>query len=167
MSFIDILKTCNQAIFIQKKIALFLLNTWLLKLCSAPMIAVLLMDDIICLFSCSSNDHLEESASWPHWLPSLEYAEGYLKFKLSTGMPLIGRLFRSLLHDPVCPTRQNSKVLNIDKPHPVVIFSHGMGSMRTTYSILLSELASNGNFVAAIEHKDGSGKGSFINDVQF
>ena len=29
--------------------------------------------------------------------------------------------------------------------------------MRTTYSILLSELASNGNFVAAIEHKDGSG----------
>ena len=131
------------------------------------MIAVLLMDDIICLFSCSSNDHLEESASWPHWLPSLEYAEGYLKFKLSTGMPLIGRLFRCLLHDPVCPTRQNSKVLNIDKPHPVVIFSHGMGSMRTTYSILLSELASNGNFVAAIEHKDGSGKGSFINDVQF
>ena len=167
MSFIDILKTCNQAIFIQKKIALFLLNTWLLKLCSAPMIAVLLMDDIICLFSCSSNDHLEESASWPHWLPSLEYAEGYLKFKLSTGMPLIGRLFRCLLHDPLCPTRQNSKVLNIDKPHPVVIFSHGMGSMRTTYSILLSELASNGNFVAAIEHKDGSGKGSFINDVQF
>ena len=134
---------------------------------SAPMIAVSLMDVIICLFSCSSNDHLEESASWPHWLPSLEYAEGYLKFKLSTGMPLIGRLFRCLLHDPVCPTRQNSKVLNIDKPHPVVIFSHGMGSMRTTYSILLSELASNGNFVAAIEHKDGSGKGSFINDVRF
>ena len=90
-------------------------------------------------------------------MPSLEYAEGYLKFKLSTGVPLIGRFFRFLLHDPLCPTQQNSKVLKVDKAHPVVIFSHGMGAMRTTYSILLSELASNGNFVAAVEHKDGSG----------
>ena len=108
-------------------------------------------------FSTSSNDHLEGSNSWPHWLPSLEYADGYTRFKLSTGLPLIGRLFRFLLGDPLCPTQHNSQVLNIGKPQPVIVFSHGMGAMRTTYSMLLTELASNGNFVAAVEHKDGSG----------
>jgi len=107
--------------------------------------------------STSSNDYLEGSNSWPHWLPSLEYADGYTRFKLSTGLPLVGRLFRFLISNPLCPTQHNSQVLNTGKPQPVVVFSHGMGAMRTTYSILLSELASNGNFVAAVEHKDGSG----------
>ena len=34
-----------------------------------------------------------------------------------------------------------------------------MGAMRTTYSLLCSELASHGLFIIALEHKDGSASG--------
>lgn len=115
----------------------------------------------------SSQDHLDNSTNFPLWLPSLEYADGYLRFKLTSGMPLLARFFRFLLHDPVCPTNHNAPVLNIGKPLPVVIFSHGMGAMRTTYSILLTELASSGHFVAALEHKDGSGSATQNVDGSF
>lgn len=39
---------------------------------------------------------------------------------------------------------------------PVVVFSHGLGGMRSTYSYLCSGLAANGYIVFAIEHRDGS-----------
>ena len=104
----------------------------------------------------SSSDHFKSFSSWLPWLPSLEYADGYLRFKFSASIPLLPRVFRFLLCDPKCPTDGNAPVLIGDKPMPVIIFSHGLGAMRTTYSILLTELASQGNFVAAVEHKDGS-----------
>lgn len=42
-----------------------------------------------------------------------------------------------------------------DKPlsFPVVVFSHGLGGMRTTYSGICCDLASHGYVVAAIEHR--------------
>ena len=39
---------------------------------------------------------------------------------------------------------------------PVIILSHGMGGMRTTYSYIATELASHGYVVVAVEHKDGT-----------
>ena len=39
---------------------------------------------------------------------------------------------------------------------PVLVFSHGLGGMRTTYSGICSELASHGWVVAAVEHADRS-----------
>ena len=39
---------------------------------------------------------------------------------------------------------------------PVMVFSHGLGGMRTTYSYICADIASHGWCVAAIEHRDGS-----------
>ena len=49
-----------------------------------------------------------------------------------------------------------------DDEFPVVIFSHGLGGTRTTYSQYCGELASHGNVVLAVESRDGSGPASAL-----
>ncbi|XP_065898489.1 platelet-activating factor acetylhydrolase-like isoform X2 [Dysidea avara] len=41
-------------------------------------------------------------------------------------------------------------------PLPVIMFSHGVAGMRTTYSAVCCDLASHGYLVAAVEHRDQS-----------
>ena len=36
---------------------------------------------------------------------------------------------------------------------PVIIFSHGLGGMRTTYSGICCDLASHGYIVVSVEHR--------------
>ena len=38
-------------------------------------------------------------------------------------------------------------------PFSVIVFSHGLGGMRTTYSAICCDLASHGYVVAAVEHR--------------
>ncbi len=38
-------------------------------------------------------------------------------------------------------------------PFPVIIFSHGLGGMRSTYSGICCDLASHGYVVASVEHR--------------
>ena len=89
------------------------------------------------------------------WLISREYAKGYAYF---LGLKLLNGMFDWLFSETKLNAVWNGgfKLPDEIKKLPVVVFSHGLGANRTTYSALCTDLASNGVLVAAIEHADKS-----------
>ena len=105
---------------------------------------------------------------WPNWLPHENYRQGYADFGEVSNKSMMN-MINWLTGDSFIPCVPNVKPLRIQDPEtdepvklPVIIFSHGIGSCRTTSSALCCELASNGYFVLAIEHRDGTACASFI-----
>lgn len=101
----------------------------------------------------------------PTWLPSWVYGQGYADF---VGLPKIIAYpisaYISLISLPgwvSAPLATPKHTSPIDK-YPVIIFSHGLGGNRTTYSYLLGDLASYGFVVAAVEHRDKSASTSLM-----
>lgn len=101
---------------------------------------------------------------WPNWLPHENYRRGYADVGDIKSESTI-KFLNWLVGDAFIPVVANSRPLRTPELEsqklPVIIFSHGMGGCRTTYSGICTEMASNGFFVAAIEHRDGTACASF------
>lgn len=101
------------------------------------------------------------------WLarPISATAHGYAKFARLNNF-LFRPIFTSLLWliagSIDIPAHVDAPLATDRDTHPVTVFSHGMASSKTDYTAYLSELASHGHVVAAVEHRDGSCPGTII-----
>ena len=53
----------------------------------------------------------------------------------------------------VCVCTEAGEIDEAPPTFPVIVFSHGLGAMRTTSSAIICDLASHGYVVAAVEHR--------------
>ncbi|XP_023341494.1 platelet-activating factor acetylhydrolase [Eurytemora carolleeae] len=98
-----------------------------------------------------------DPSRWPLWLPHPKYAESYIgaKYEQSPFFKyILGKMFSWLSCNPVVPVNEGGKPET--ERFPVVVFSHGLSACRTTYSFLCTDIASQGYYVAALEHGDNS-----------
>ncbi|GJE84462.1 platelet-activating factor acetylhydrolase, isoform II-domain-containing protein [Phanerochaete sordida] len=100
-----------------------------------------------------------------HWVPRpvSETLKGYAHFG-SMNTWLINGLMAPYAHVLKIPLYVNVPLLDpqsreqdSEEQWPLVIFSHGLGGTRTTYSHFCARLAAEGRIVLAIEHRDGTG----------
>ncbi|XP_076349771.1 platelet-activating factor acetylhydrolase 2, cytoplasmic-like [Tachypleus tridentatus] len=98
---------------------------------------------------------LERSSQWPLMIPHPLYFEGIADF---LGFPpsVIHFVNRCFIGNVYCPALWNAAPMTESHKFPVVVFSHGLGCFRSSYSTICLELASNGYIVAAVEHRDYS-----------
>lgn len=107
----------------------------------------------------TNNPNTNESEQFGTWLPSSHYFPGYGYFMrlptlVSSG---IGRLLAANVR---IRAKESIPLVSIEEMGteslPVMIFSHGIAGIRTTYSSICCEMASRGVVVVALEHRDGS-----------
>ena len=94
---------------------------------------------------------------WAGWLPEPAgvYGGGYAHF-LGVNQTIGSLGFPALLAFTSTPDRPGAPLLSHPDAFPVVIFSHGLGGNRSTYTHICGTLASHGFVVAALEHTEGS-----------
>ncbi|KPM36782.1 hypothetical protein AK830_g9784 [Neonectria ditissima] len=102
------------------------------------------------------------------WLPTpqRQHLSAYTKF-LGIG-PMLAEVLSFLprhLHYTTIPVHKNATLHNPSaetQRWPTVIFSHGLGGGRNSYSYIAGSLASHGVAVLCPEHRDGSAVATFI-----
>jgi len=89
---------------------------------------------------------VERQAEWANWYPHENYKIG-LTSMLSPRLRNVVRVLQYFGGDLHVPIIANAKPFS-QRLFPVIIFSHGMSSNRTTYSNLCTQLASHGFIIA-------------------
>jgi platelet-activating factor acetylhydrolase len=93
-------------------------------------------------------------------------ARGLSTYLNSNGSPtspqLIGIGLQALAGNIQIPAAVDVPLTDTDGKLPVLVFSHGDATLRTWYSQYCGELASRGYVTVAIEHRDGSGPGTYV-----
>lgn len=92
------------------------------------------------------------------WIPDNEYFLGLSKV-LQTNW-LMSRVMSLLFGSKTIPASWNSPLKTGEK-YPLIIFSHGLGALRTLYSAISIDLASHGFIVATVEHRDESASATY------
>ncbi|KAK6522625.1 hypothetical protein TWF281_002062 [Arthrobotrys megalospora] len=102
-----------------------------------------------------------------NWVPSprKEYVAAYCRFAGASEFlaNVLSYIPRHLYYIKI-PAYANHTLFDSPTKFPVVIFSHGLGGTRNTYSYLTASLASQGCVVFCIEHRDGSAPATYIRE---
>lgn len=95
-----------------------------------------------------------------HWIPSPAYFPGY-GYYLKMPWYVASPLFRLMAgNTPIWAVENAPPTPSSWLPRlPLIIFSHGLAGIRTTYATICTDLASQGYIVAAIEHRYDTGQG--------
>ncbi|KAK6340367.1 hypothetical protein TWF730_002127 [Orbilia blumenaviensis] len=102
-----------------------------------------------------------------NWVPSprKEYVAAYCRFAGASEFlaSVLSYIPRHLYYIKI-PAYANHNILGTPSKFPVVIFSHGLGGTRNTYSYITASLAAHGCIVFCPEHRDGSAPATFIRE---
>nr|XP_060640441.1 platelet-activating factor acetylhydrolase 2, cytoplasmic [Anolis sagrei ordinatus] len=108
-------------------------------------------------YPCIPQDGAEE----PAWIPRYEYYYGladYMNMNRKWFAPLLSVTFGSCK----IPVNWNAPFRSSSHKYPLIIFSHGLGAIRTVYSAICIEMASRGFLVMALEHRDRSASATYF-----
>ncbi|KAF1815466.1 hypothetical protein P152DRAFT_390174 [Eremomyces bilateralis CBS 781.70] len=112
----------------------------------------------------TAKDYANASQAPHPWLPRpLEViAEGFAKAGGFGDPSVILAGLQVLGGNVTIPAQVDAPLSPDGGAFPVIVFSHGDTSLSTWYSIFCGELASRGNVVVAIQHRDGTSAGTVI-----
>ena len=94
------------------------------------------------------------TAKWPSWAPNTEYYALSFAGILTSVFPssYFCRAYKYFNGQVYIPIIERA-VPNTTEKYPLVVFSHGLGCTRSSYSRICYEIASHGFMVVAVEHR--------------